>query len=87
MHPIIEELNRLRASIDRIQAFVEAEMAPASEEYKKSNGRLTEEGIRMLHAAFETGAIPAEAAKVVDISKGAAWQHQKRWKASKDKSV
>lgn len=86
MHPIMEELNKLRAGIDRIQALLEAEVSANPVELKKPNGRLTDEGVRILFAAFNSGAKPNEAAKLVDISKGAAWQHQKRWKAEYEKS-
>ncbi|MGH6955286.1 MAG: hypothetical protein ACREEW_01320 [Caulobacteraceae bacterium] len=51
-----------------LRAYKALQASPARPALKHADGRLTEQGVRVLHAALDGGKSPSEVARMLDIT-------------------
>lgn len=85
----LEDAARKQAErAERLIWLVEQEAAKSGDAaLKRADGRLTEEGITALNAAFEAGATLTEAAKQFDIHLSAASYRRSIWRAERSRET
>ena len=83
----LADLETLRTKLEAVQAAVETEAAGQETLLmKKSNGRLTEAGVRQLYALVEAGYTDAEISRTLEIRQSSIGPHKQRYLDEKSDS-
>ena len=76
----LAELETLKKKLEAVQAAIETEaVGQEIVLIKKSNGRLTEAGVRRLYAMLEAGCTDAEISRTLEIRQSSVAPHKQRY--------
>ncbi len=75
----LADLETLRTRLQAVQMAIETETAGQETLLKKSNGRLTEAGVRRLYALVEAGYTDAEISRTLEIRQSSVGPHKQRY--------